>query len=447
MRTRDPKKLFPEINVPEVAPKPDYRVTEIRRYKLITPLFGGGVEAQKADPITTIRGASVRGQLRFWWRATRGGQFEFDGDLEKMRQAENAIWGSAARKGDETGGPSKVQIVVSHSTEGAEDHPFEVVAKSGKPIPRPRTGSSAPSYASFPLQPKREEAKVNMETLAVKVGVKFTLEISYPKAVEQDVQAALWAWETFGGIGARTRRGFGALQLVSVDDKASLALRPGEVEAELRNKLREHAVVGRWPDQVPHLTRDMRLEVYIPSGQYSSSIHVWNDLIKQLQDFRQKRHKRMGLSLWPEANEIRHRLKHDQKWPEQITSPRLVHKFPRAVFGLPILFHLPHDKHLPVDTFTLQGKSDPAAEKKFERLSSALILRPLSCLNDQAVGLAAVLDAPLTPPYGLRIEELVQDKQDVEWQLTEDEANSAPIREILHGQPDVIEAFLEYLKK
>jgi hypothetical protein len=126
-----------------------------------------------------------------------------------------------------------------------------------------------------------------------------------------------------------------------------------------------------------------------------------------------------------------------------------VHKFPRAVFGLPILFHLPHDKHLPTDTFTLQGKPnpDPAVEKTFDRLSSALILKPLSCLNDQAVGLAAVLDAPLTPPYGLEIEELPRDKQGVEWQLTKDEANSAPIREILHGQTDAIEAFLDSITK
>jgi CRISPR-associated protein Cmr1 len=275
------------------------------------------------------------------------------------------------------------------------------------------------------------------------------LTVCYSSKWKQDVEAALWAWETFGGLGARTRRGFGALQLVSVDDKANPALQPDEVEAELRNKLQEHVVVDRWPDDVPHLTHDMRLEVCIPPRQYSSPIQVWNDLIKRLQDFRQKRYKRMGLSLWPEANEIRHRLKRDPKWPEQIRSPRLVHKFPRAVFGLPLLFHLPHDKHLPTDTFTLQGKPNPnpAVEKTFERLSSALILKPLSCLNDQAVGLAAVLDAPLIPPYGLEIKELSRDKQDVEWQLTKDEASSAPVREILHGQTNVIEAFLESITK
>lgn len=440
------KTRVPQHDAPEVNKREDDHVRQVRHYRLITPLFGGGVEPNRADPITVVRGTEVRGQLRFWWRATRGGQF--DGKLEEVRKAEEKIWGSAAAKGKP--GPSAVSVYVLCQAEGTPDRPFEVTSsKRGRPTVRPRKGSVVPAYAAFPLQPKREEAKIGMETDAVRVGVEFTLELGYPQHLEQEIEATLWAWETFGGLGARTRRGFGALQLVSVDDKASPALQPDEVEAELHNKLQEHVVVGRWPDDVPHLTRDMRLEVCIPPRQYSSPIQVWNDLIKQLQDFRQKRHKRMGLSLWPEANEIRHRLKRDPKWPERIRSPRLVHKFPRAVFGLPLLFHLPHDKHLPTDTFTLQGKPnpDPAVEKTFERLSSALILKPLSCLNDQAVGLAAVLDAPLTPPYGLEVEELPRDKQDVEWQLTKDEANSAPIREILHGQADVIEAFLESITK
>ena len=37
----------------------DYRI------KLLTPLFGGGVEAGKPDPTLPIRGTSIRGQLQF----------------------------------------------------------------------------------------------------------------------------------------------------------------------------------------------------------------------------------------------------------------------------------------------------------------------------------------------------------------------------------------------
>ena len=63
----------------------DKRITQVRRYKVITPLFGGGVDPAKADPVTVVRATEIRGHLRFWWRATRGGQFE--GNLDKMREA------------------------------------------------------------------------------------------------------------------------------------------------------------------------------------------------------------------------------------------------------------------------------------------------------------------------------------------------------------------------
>ncbi len=44
---------------------------------LATTMFGGGVDAGSQDvatndPVTPIRGTEIRGQLRFWWRATRG---------------------------------------------------------------------------------------------------------------------------------------------------------------------------------------------------------------------------------------------------------------------------------------------------------------------------------------------------------------------------------------
>jgi len=209
MKTRTPKS-----SPPEISPRSDDRITEVRKYKLITPLFGGGVEAAKADPITTIRGASVRGQLRFWWRATRGGQF--GDDVETLLKEEGKIWGSPAKKDEKESGPSEVKVFVCEISEGTVDHPYEVVRnpRSGRPKIQNRRSSVVPAYVAFPLQPKQEEARIGMETLSVRLDVEFTLEISYPKSVEEDVNAALWAWETFGGIGARTRRGFGALQLV-----------------------------------------------------------------------------------------------------------------------------------------------------------------------------------------------------------------------------------------
>jgi CRISPR-associated protein Cmr1 len=90
------KTRVPQHNAPAVKKRQDNLIRQVRRYKLITPLFGGGVEPHQADPVTIVRGTEVRGHLRFWWRATRGGQF--NGSLKEMRRREEEIWGSAAAK-------------------------------------------------------------------------------------------------------------------------------------------------------------------------------------------------------------------------------------------------------------------------------------------------------------------------------------------------------------
>ena len=51
---------------------PEERVYEI---ELITPMYGGGVVAGVNEQDRPVRVPSVRGNLRFWWRATRGTAF------------------------------------------------------------------------------------------------------------------------------------------------------------------------------------------------------------------------------------------------------------------------------------------------------------------------------------------------------------------------------------
>jgi CRISPR-associated protein Cmr1 len=278
-----------------------------------------------------------------------------------------------------------------------------------------------------------------METKAVRLGVSFTLNVVYPKKYKDDVETALWAWKTFGGIGARTRRGFGALQLLSINGELISLPSHSQVEAQLRSKVKQ--IKGQWPDGVHHLEPDMLLKI---TRKFQDSLKAWQDLIEALQGFRQKRHSKYGLSLWPEANVIRVRMRRSPKWPKAIRNPKLVKKFPRGEFGLPIIFHMPHDKGLPTDFFTLQGKPAPHSEKPIDRLASPLILRPLVC-KDGAVGLAAVLQGPHTPPYGLEVDSFPSANKDVDSRLLASEAGTEPLKRVLSGQSDVLRAFLDYL--
>jgi CRISPR-associated protein Cmr1 len=73
----------------------------------------------------------------------------------------------------------------------------------------------------FPFQGNKKEgtpiAKCTSE-------VSFELKLIYPQSLSADVEAAVWAWVNFGGVGARTRRGCGALycQELSLPDASSI---------------------------------------------------------------------------------------------------------------------------------------------------------------------------------------------------------------------------------
>jgi CRISPR-associated protein Cmr1 len=43
--------------------------------KIIIPVFGGDFEARELHPVNLIRAGSIRGHLRFWWRATAGARY------------------------------------------------------------------------------------------------------------------------------------------------------------------------------------------------------------------------------------------------------------------------------------------------------------------------------------------------------------------------------------
>jgi CRISPR-associated protein Cmr1 len=399
-------------------------VTQVREYELITPLFGGGVSPRESDPVTIIRGTEIRGQLRFWWRACRGGQF--NGDLAKLKQEEDKIWGAAYEKGKESISQNEtVQIVVDVISPGTSKSPFERQNGRTRSIQ-----SVAPSYAAFPLQPSDEENQANSLLKTVRQNVSFRLMISFPTSQRTELEAALWAWETFGGVGARTRRGFGALHLLKIDNAPNADLPSSNQPFEWVNrKLKQFVEDDQYPEGLPHLSTKTP---YRCSNSFRNPMDAWRWLIRRLSEFRQIPDGRSGRSLWPEAEAIRNiTSRRFYKYSARAGSS----KFPRAVFGLPIIFHF-KDPGDPEDT-TLQG-----VEEGSERLASPLILRPLSCKDGQAVGIALLLEGCHLPPGGIELAEKSGKTHSVDATLTRNEANTIPV---LKGETNVLQAFLNYL--
>lgn len=429
-------------NPPAVVPQVQSNIiTQVREYQLITPLFGGGVKPGEADELTTIRATEVRGHLRFWWRACRGGQYS---NLKEMKEAEDAIWGKAHKKEEKDVQQEQVvqkkeekddqqeqtvQLVVEVSNPGSLKKTFTIVKnKKGENIAKPVPG--IPAYAAFPLQPTQDELKKAQPYVQdVRESVSFKVIISFAKDQKTDIEAALWAWETFGGIGARTRRGFGALYLSKIDSVNNTNLfTTNEIKIQIEKNLSIHVVNKFAVEGVTYISKTSPIHI---SSSFSTPILAWDKLIRTLSSFRQSG--RSAGNVWPEANAIR-----SSKDSQHQSIQMRLNKFPKASLGLPIVYHFKDDK--PKDQ-TLQGATEGA-----ERLASPIILRPLLCKNNQAVGIALLLDGPRIPPKGVvLVEKDAQDKPvHVQTTLTREEAQKIPV---LNGETDVLQAFMKYLER
>ena len=169
------------------------------KLKTITPMFGGSATPREVDQKNPVRASSVRGHLRFWWRATAGGQYA---SAEELFKEEEQIWGSAERYG-------KVALRVLEQAAGQQVKPSELVPDKG-------TAKTGPLEKFF-LHPFNENKTERIPEASGLQWVEFSLELTLnlTDAEKEHLRRALRAWIAFGGIGARTRRGVGALEVTA----------------------------------------------------------------------------------------------------------------------------------------------------------------------------------------------------------------------------------------
>jgi CRISPR-associated protein Cmr1 len=321
-------------------------VVKILAGKTITPLYGGGVEAGKVDLEMPIRATAIRGHLRFWWRLTAARGLS----SQDMFERESALWGGIASTGPTA---SKVAVRVKGVSTPKPYPAFKYVTDSkkgdGSFKSAPLAATGVVAYALFPAQgnlEKNNPRKIEkMPHEIAEAGIKFSLEIGCPESAWPEVETALRWWATFGGLGARTRRGLGALQLAELKPVTAAEVESAGGKLVINERQRETAQAA-WASAVDRL-RDFRQGVEIGRNKGKEA-------------------NRPGRSRWPEADMVRQLShKHD---PDHEPEHPVKNLYPRAAFGLPIIFHF-QSKRDPADA-TLEPVGD------LDRMASPLILRP-----------------------------------------------------------------------
>lgn len=345
MRVRIPDK---NILPPEKFEAKTNRRTFVFNLRTITPIYGGGVSPGEPDMYLPVRATSIRGQLRHWWRflASHCNSHPLSGT--QLYQAEQYIWGGMAQSNDEhqdADFSSKVSIKVDCNN---SQNNINRILCSTFIENQSKQHQPALRYALFSAMQNKE--------YVIAPGVSFTLIITAISETLTDnqwqsvYQAIRW-WANFGGIGARTRRGLGSVEFI--DNTIT------PVSNEEANKY--------------------GCTLQPTRNTSSDAIVAWNKSFEKLQKFRQGEHigrrpgrdqkqkKKLGRSYWPEPDSIReitdsHAKEHSPEHEARIA-------FPRAAFGLPIIFEFKSDNNIP-------GKTELLPEES-TRLASPLILKAL----------------------------------------------------------------------
>jgi len=351
--------------------------------QIITPIFGGGTEPGENDLEMLIRPSSIRGHLRFWWRATRGAKFE---NASQLFDREGEVWGTPDN-------PSPVTIQVSQPSpsslkqrKASDDYGFW----------------SRYGPESYVLFPAREKA-----SSLCKEGISFLLKVYWPKHeklqylrdkeneklrrdrkktksekiedIGPDIKTAIWAWTNFGGIGSRTRRGCGALYC-----KKTAPQDIESIEKWYSGRLNS----GGFGKQPQRAWPTLPAKILIGSSK-GKPMDEWANVIDIMKRFRQgagigrnpgnsSNPKMPGRSFWPEPETIR-KITRNRLRKHQPINFDLNDAFPRAEFGLPIVFHFKNGRE--EDDSKTADRDPPESElcpTGYKRMSSPIILRPIA---------------------------------------------------------------------
>ena len=364
--------------------------TEIEAaYRVVTPMFCAGADPTRPE----IRVPSFKGVLRFWWRALAWSRL--NGGLRAIQQEEDALFGSAG------GGQSSVILHVDMAAHPTVIPQGDVLTSSGPGGAPVGEGARYLGYGVMEAfaSPKRGTRAGELIRACLHAPFDFTVRMRSRRSSDSSLETleqALIAVGVFGGMGARSRKGWGSLRMDSLrvdgDERWQMPRSLSELRDRIRTLRRDHVRSGS--PEFTAFSRGMR-HLLLTSGRIEP-LALLDVVGREMVRYRSWGHNGRVLGRPSERNfEDDHDL---MKSRRRDRHPR------RIAFGLPHNYGKRHDEQ--VGPF---GKLDRRASPLFVHVHqcgdtpvavlSFLPARFLPANTDVSVGRSQVPQAPETALY------------------------------------------------
>jgi CRISPR-associated protein Cmr1 len=344
-------------------------------YKIITPMFcGGALPKDRAE----LRLPSFKGVLRWWWRALAWSRFE--GNLSNIQKAEDDLFGSVRE------GQGKVIMRLLPSKAPSMIKKDDVLKLDGKVV-----GEGA-RYLGYGVMEAFGSAKKGVQAgqltrPCLQAPFDLRIELRVRDADESNrglLLDAVKAVGVLGGIGAKSRKGYGSLVLRSISMNGKSCWSSPTSASDLQKAIRDLLAgsgksVAALHGQPPYTALSPRTRVVlIPADGQAQPLALLDRVGRELMRFRSWGHNGKVLGMESERN-----FKDDHDLMKNASGQRSVHPR-RIVFGLPHNYGKQSDQQV------------GPADARIDRRASPLLIHIHEC-GTAPIAVLSLLPAQFLP--------------------------------------------------
>lgn len=352
-------------------------------FKIVTPLFMSGSDQTVAE----IRPPSLKAIIRFWWRAMAYARY--DGDLKKLSEREEELFGSTKR--------------VASISVRIPSHEYSMTQKgSTHPQLKLLPGARYLGYGLMEAFDGENTTAGKLQRPCISHNQHLLVTFIAKDEIPEDFIDAVKLVGLVGGMGSRSRKGFGSLSLCSLTlDGSNRWTKPASLDAYREN-------LGSLLGDKDKITTEPPFSAFSQLTRIDY-LSQGNDPNKLLDDFgrQMQRYRSWGKNNKVNQEASEQNFKEDHDWFKRLGNYRNQDFHPKR-----IIFGLPHN----------YGKyeKDNVTGDDHDRRASPLFVHVYECAPNDYRLISIILRAEFLPKGELIKAGEHQVTQHIEWEKLDD---------------------------